>query len=107
MRTIRTMAIVAIVLGGALSLSAHEDFRVIGTISKQAGSAIDVKKREGTIVSIRIDKQTAISRDRKKVDAAALKVGETVVVDAYGDSEDDLLALEIRLVPPIGRGGQK
>ncbi len=107
MRTVRFMAIVAIVLGGALSLAAHEDFRVIGTISKQAGSAIDVKKREGTVVSIRIDKQTAISRDRKKVDAAALKVGETVVVDAYGDSEDDLLALEIRIVPPIGQGGRK
>ncbi len=42
-----------------------------------------------------------VSRDKKKVDAAELTVGLTVVVDAYGDSEEDLLALEIRIVPPI------
>jgi len=31
-----------------------------------------------------------------------LKVGASVVVDAYGDGEDDLLALDIMIVPPIG-----
>jgi hypothetical protein len=35
------------------------------------------------------------------VDATALKVGQSVVVDAYGDREDDALAVEIRIVPPI------
>ena len=107
MRTMTTIAIVGMLLGGAMSLSAHEDFRVIGTISKQAGSNIAVKNKAGKIASIRIDNQTAISRDNRKVDAAELKVGRSVVVDAYGDSEEDLLALEIRIVPPIVQGGQK
>jgi hypothetical protein len=86
---------------------AHEEFRVIGTISKQQPSMISVKTREGKIAAIRLDKQTAISRDKKKVTAAELKTGVTVVVDAYGDSEDDLLALEIRIVPPIGQAPAK
>jgi hypothetical protein len=29
-----------------------------------------------------------------------LKVGQSVVVDALGDNESDLLAIEIRIVPP-------
>jgi hypothetical protein len=65
-----------------------------------------VKKRSGQTVSIRIDKQTAVTRDKKKVDTTALKVGQSLVVDAYGDTEDDSLALEIRIVPPIAQGGR-
>jgi hypothetical protein len=106
MRLIMTIAIVGM-LGAAATLDAHEDFRVIGTISKHAGSTLAVKSRDGKTASIRIDKQTAISKDKKKVDAAALTVGLSVVVDAYGDSEDDLLALDIRIVPPIGRAPAK
>jgi hypothetical protein len=52
-------------------------------------------------LSVRLDKQTAISRDKKKVDVKELAPGQSVVVDAYGDTEDDSLALEIRIVPPI------
>jgi hypothetical protein len=52
---------------------------------------------------MRVDKQTVISRDKKKVDASELKAGLSVVVDAYGDSleDSDVLAIEIRIVPPI------
>lgn len=107
MRTLIPLVAVGLLAAGTAALSAHEEFRVIGTISKHQGTVINVKARDGKMASIRLDKQTAISRDSKKVDAAELKVGLTVVVDAYGDSEEDLLALEIRIVPPIGRGTAK
>ena len=48
-----------------------------------------------------MDKKTKITRDKKPVPQSALKVGQSVVVDAYGDDEFDLLALDIRIVPPI------
>ncbi|MBM3818323.1 MAG: hypothetical protein FJW14_04770 [Acidimicrobiia bacterium] len=89
---------------GAGVVRAHEEFRIIGTLMKHADSRIQVKSRTGKTVSIRLDKQTAISRDKKKVDAAALRAGQSLVVDSYGDTEDDSLAIEIRIVPPI-RGG--
>jgi hypothetical protein len=38
---------------------------------------------------------------KKKVDVSELRVGQSVVVDAYGDSDKNLLALEVRIVPPI------
>lgn len=107
MKLMMTVATIAMLAAGAVGLSAHEDFRVIGTISTHQGAVINVKARDGSVATIRIDKQTAVSRDSKKVDASELKAGLTVVVDAYGDNEDDLLALEIRIVPPIGGGARK
>jgi hypothetical protein len=97
---------IVLLVGVADPVSAHDDFRIIGTLEKHQGSTISVKKNTGRVVAIRIDKQTGISQDKKKVDATALKVGQSVVVDAYGDREDDSLALEIRIVPAIRAGGE-
>ena len=96
----RLVAIVVLTLGAGY-VSAHEDFRVIGTLMDHQNSNIAVQSRDGSMTSIRLDKQTLITRDSKTVDAAELAIGLSVVVDAYGDSEEDLLALEIRIVPPI------
>ena len=80
---------------------AHEDFRVIGTLTKHQDSNIEVQSRDGRLTSIKLDRQTLIRRDSNQIDAAELEIGLSVVVDAYGDSAEDLLALEIRIVPPI------
>ena len=106
--TRRFTILLVLLLGarGVMPLSAHDDFRIIGTLEKRQDSTIAVKKNTGQTVSIRIDKQTAITQDNKKVDATALKVGQSLVVDAYGDREDDSLAVTIRIVPPIRGGGR-
>ena len=101
MRRLVMLLAMTLVLVGVSAVSAHEDFRVIGTLTKVQGANIEVKNKEGKTASIRLDKQTVISQDKKKVDVTELKVGRSVVVDAYGDSEQDLLALEIRIVPAI------
>lgn len=100
-RGILIVFVAALMLVGAARIFAHDNFRVIGTITRHQNSTIDVKKKDAKTTSIRLDKQTAVTRDSKKVDLTELKVGRSVVVDAYGDSEADLLALEIRIVPPI------
>ena len=105
MRRLAGLAL-ALLVAAAVSVLAHDEFRIIGTLTKHLDSKIEMKNRAGKAVSIRLDKQTAITRDGKKVDATALKVGQSLVVDAYGDTEDDSLALEIRIVPPIKDGGR-
>jgi hypothetical protein len=98
------LAIAAVVaLTAAAPAFAHDNFRIIGTLAKREKFAIQVKDAAGKTTLIKLDKQTEVSRDKKKIDAAELKAGLSVVVDAYGDSEADLLALEIRVVPPIGK----
>jgi hypothetical protein len=92
--------------GGMAHLRAHDDFRIIGTLTKHQDSKIEIKSRTGKTVAVRLDKQTVISRDEKKVDATALKVGQSLVVDAYGDTENDSLAVQIKIVPPIRDGAR-
>jgi hypothetical protein len=104
MRLTTTLAIVMMLAIGAARASAHDNFRIIGTLVKYENSTIQVKKKEGNTVSIKVDKQTAVSRDKKKVPASELRAGQSLVVDAYGDAEDDALAIEIRIVPPIRAG---
>jgi Skp family chaperone for outer membrane proteins len=103
MNRLMTLVVAAVLVLTAAYASAHDNFRVIGTLTKAANSAIQVKTKEGRLTSMRLDKQTEISRDKKKVDAKELKAGLSVVIDAYGDSleDSDLLAIEIRIVPPI------
>ena len=101
--TRRLMMVIAasVLMLGVMSLSAHDNFRVIGSVTRLQERSIDVKNKDLKTTTIRIDKQTEVTRDKKKVGVAELKVGQSVVVEAYGDSEADLLALEIRIVPPI------
>jgi hypothetical protein len=101
MRRLFIVTVLSVVVGGSGFLSAHDEFRIIGTVASYKGNVLAVRKKEGTTVSINVDKQTLITRDKKKVTPAELTAGLTVVVDAYGDFEDDSLALEIRIVPPI------
>jgi hypothetical protein len=103
-RRLRIACVVLTISAGAAGLSAHDEFRIVGTLETLQTSRISVKKSTGKTVSVRIDKQTAVTQDKKRVEATALKVGQSLVVDAYGDTEDDSLALEIRIVPPIREG---
>jgi|SRR5215203_5950158 len=84
------------------TLSAHDEYRIVGTVAKISATQIDIKQiKDGKIVEIDIDKQTKVTRDKKPTTFNQIKVGGSVVVEAYGDSILDLLALEIRLVPAI------
>jgi hypothetical protein len=107
MKTLMTFAVAVAILFGAGAAFAHDHFRVIGTLTKHQDSRIEVKNRDGKTTAIKLDKQTEVTQDKKKVETTELKVGRSVVVDAYGDSEDDLLALEIRIVPAIAPRGSK
>lgn len=86
---------------GVLPLVGHEDFRVVGVVTKVTAKTVDVKKKDGKVVAIEWNKQTIFTRDKTVVPSSALKVGLTVVVDATGDSEDELLAENIRIVPAV------
>jgi hypothetical protein len=82
---------------------AHDEYRIVGTVTKADKTQVQVTTAQRKTYKVKLDSQTLISRDKKKVSVAELKAGATVVVDALGDSEADLLAVEIRLVPPISK----
>lgn len=100
--TRRIMIAVGIV-GMMLSVApawAHDDYRIIGTVLKVSGGKLDVKQtKDGKTISMKTDAATLVTRDKKKVSSAELKTGTNVVVDARGDSLQDLVVLEVRIVP--------
>lgn len=94
------MAVVMTMVQTPLS-AAHDEFRIIGTVTKISATEIAVKQKDGKIVEMDMNKQTKFTRDKKPVTLKDVKVGGSVVVDALGDSILDLTALEVRLVPAI------
>lgn len=102
-RRIMILALAAVVTFGAVQAFAHDEYRIIGTVTAWQNSQLAVKSREGKMFSIKLDGETGVYRDSKKVAAAELKAGRYVVVDALGDSEADLLALEVRIIAALPR----
>jgi len=82
-----------------LPLAAHDDYRIIGTVLKTTATVLELKNKDGKKFAINLNKQTAVTRDKAKLTSSELKPGMNVVVDALGDSEADLLAIEIRILP--------
>ena len=100
--TRRLMIVIGVVamMVGVAPAWAHDDYRIIGTVLKVSAGKLDVKQtKDGKTISMKTDEATLVTRDKKKVSSAELKTGTKVVVDARGDSLQDLVVLEVRIVP--------
>src|SRR5437868_5191156 len=102
-RRTASFIILTILVLSATPLLAHDEYRIIGTISKLQGPQLQIKNKDGKTFTVKLNAETFIHRDKEKdkVSTTELKTGRSVVVDALGDSEADLLALEVRIVPTI------
>lgn len=96
--------VLAALMLSVASLSAHDNYRIIGTVVKLAGTTLEVKQtKDGKVVDMEMTKTSRVTKDKKKVTSAELKAGIHVVVDARGDSSLDLDIVEVRIVPPPAR----
>jgi hypothetical protein len=83
------------------SVLAHNEYRIIGVIQKVSPKSLSVRQnKDGKVITMEMDAESIVTRDKKKVPQSELKIGLNVVVDACGDSIDKLLVMEVRLVPP-------
>ena len=86
-------SIIAVALAGALIMPAvaraHEGHthKVMGTVSSVAGDHVMVKTTDGKTVMVMLDNKTAITRGKTKLDRAAVKAGERVVVEGTEEKE--------------------
>lgn len=87
----------ALLVLAAMQLSAHEKFRIVGTVVKVQATQVDVKAADGQTYEIDMDKKTGVTRNKKTVAMSELKAGQSVVVDALGHDMFDLVAVEIQL----------
>lgn len=92
-----------IALGLALFLAgnatAHEKFKIVGSVACLKKDEIAVKAIDGATYEIDMDDGSVVTdKNHKKIDRSHLKVGASVVVLAMGHDMFDLEAFEIQLV---------
>jgi hypothetical protein len=96
--------ILGALLGAALVVPgvarAHEGHahKVMGTVSAVTATQMQLKTPEGKIVTATLNPKTTFARGKQKVDAAAVKVGERVVVEVA--SEKDMIASSVTMAAP-------
>ncbi|HUQ86595.1 MAG TPA: hypothetical protein VM096_03490 [Vicinamibacterales bacterium] len=94
--------LILVVALAAAPLSAHDRYRIVGTVTKLTADEITVKQvKDNAVVEMDHDKKTKVTRDNKAAKLSDIKVGSSVVIDALGDSILDLVVLEIKIVPAI------
>jgi hypothetical protein len=77
---------------------AHEGHthKALGTIASMQGEKVEIKTTDGKTVTVLLDKKTAVTRGREKLDTTALKVGERVSVE-YTESKQVMTAQAFKL----------
>ena len=99
-RRIIGLAIFAALALGTTALLAHEQMEFAGTITQKDDTRLEVTtKEEKYPAQVAYEKSTIILRgEGEKVDASALKIGQSVIVDAMAEGWDDIQAYQIRIV---------
>lgn len=93
MRKISTvLGVILILLVSSLAL-AHGHGHVMGTVAAMAADHIEVKTKDGKVVSVPLNEKTQYSLGKKKATAADVQVGKRVVVHLGAAGE----ALEVKL----------
>jgi hypothetical protein len=92
-----------LLIAGALvsiaTLSAHEKFKIVGTVVAVKADEVAVKAIDGATYEIDFPESAVVTdKSRKKLDRQALKAGLKVVVLALGHDMFDLEAVEVQLV---------
>jgi hypothetical protein len=95
------IGLLAALASSTVPLTAHEDFRIVGTVTLRKGNKLDVKTSQGRSVSMTMDANTRVTRDKKPVTVDELKAGLSVVINARGDTIDDLTVVDVRIVPTL------
>ena len=94
-------AIVAGLIAFAIvaAVSAHEKFKIAGSVVALKKDEIAVKAIDGATYEIDfLDTAVVTDKHHKKINRALVKVGEKVVVLALGHDMFDLEAYEVQLV---------
>lgn len=96
MPRLRLIAILLLIVA-ADSLSAHEKFKIVGSIVKVHTTQLDVKAVDGATYEIDMNETTQVMQGLKKLPQSVLRPGLRVTVDALGHDMFDLEAVLVTL----------
>ena len=95
---IRAVAIGALLLMSDVAL-AHPDHKVMGTVTMVAADHLMIKDKAGKEHTIKLAKTTKVTKNKKAMKAADIKVGTRVVVTAVSDNDLTAKVIEVGAAP--------
>ena len=98
LKGIGAVAIVALLLMSGVAL-AHPDHKVMGTVTMVAADHVMIKDKAGKEHTIKLAKTTKVTKNKKAMKAADIKVGTRVVVTAVSDNDLTAKVIEVGAAP--------
>lgn len=86
-----------LLVGLVAGVSAHEKFKIVGTIVKVHATQLDLKAVDGATYEIDMNDGTQVMQGLKKLPQSVLRPGLQVTVDALGHDMFDLEAVLVTL----------
>lgn len=97
------LAAVAALLMAAPAV-AHDEMPVAGQVMAVTATSIQLKAKDGQVVTLSVDSNTRVMRDGKRLTPKDVKVGQSVKALGFGDKLKDLVAIDVTITAP-GKGG--
>jgi hypothetical protein len=95
----RVLLIGVLVAATVIFVTAHEKFKIVGSVVHVKSDEVAVKSIDGAIYEIDLLESTVVTdKHHKRLDRKELKPGLSVVVMALGHDMFDLEAFEIQLM---------
>jgi hypothetical protein len=91
-----TLVALMLVLPSTLLAHAGHMHKALGTVTSVQSPHVEIKTTDGKTMTVMLDKETAITRGKAKLDASALKAGDRLSVD-YMEEKGMMMAHAIKL----------
>jgi outer membrane lipoprotein SlyB len=99
-----TVVVLCAALMAPAVAGAHEGHmhKALGTVARVDGAQVVIKTTDGKSLTVMLDKNTAVTRGKEKLDATAIKAGERLSVD-YMEENKVLMAHAVKLATAQAR----
>ena len=98
LRRFGAVAAFALLLMSGVGL-AHENHKILGTITMVAADHVMVKDRAGKVHTVNLAKTTKVTKNKKPMKAADIAVGTRVVATVVNDKDYTAKTIEVGAAP--------
>ncbi len=102
----RLLQVLALLLALVLTCLAHEQIALSGVITKRDGDTIELKTAKGKSIFY-LNQATLVYRGKVRAADPDIKVGAKVEVDAFGHTDEDIIAMRVRITSPAPQPKRK
>ena len=103
MRKLLVPLTAAALLALAAPALAHDEMTVSGQVTAVTSKTVQVRTKEGKVLTLGMDANTRVVVAGKRVSSRDLKVGQAIKALGFGDSLEDLVAIDVTINPPAAR----